>query len=293
MNLSSSLLEHLERTTGETLRGPRITTVSGGDINVAYRLQAAGIDWFIKLNRASLASMFAAEANGLQALASLNAIKTPRVITYGKHQQHAYLVLEYIHLTGLRGNSVRLFAQQLAALHREPQTYFGWHIDNTIGTTQQHNQRHNNWIHFWRDQRLGKQLQFAAEKGFTGKLQSQGEKLLEKLPIFFTNHDPQPSLLHGDLWAGNASSDDFGNPVIFDPACYYGDRETDLAMTELFGGFGADFYAAYQSEFPLDTGYSYRKTLYNLYHILNHLNLFGSSYLGQAENMIDQLLALT
>ena len=116
---------------------------------------------------------------------------------------------------------------------------------------------------------------------------------MSQLPIFFDGYTPAPSLLHGDLWSGNASSDPQGNPVIFDPACYYGDREADIAMTELFGGFGSDFYNAYQIEYPLDPGYKIRKTLYNLYHILNHLNLFGSGYLSQSESMIELLLAET
>lgn len=292
MNLSPALLQHLQQTTGETLRNPRTSSIGGGDINAAYRLQADGIDWFVKLNRASLVSMFAAEAAGLEELASSHTIKLPTVIAHGGHQQHAYLVLEYIPLTGLRGDSSRRLGQQLAALHRIRQPYFGWHTDNTIGSTPQHNRRDDDWIRFWREQRLGKQLQFAAEQGFTGKLQSQGEKLQEKLPVFFSTYHPQPSLLHGDLWGGNASADESGNPVIFDPACYYGDREADLAMTELFGGFGQDFYAAYQANYPLDADYSSRKTLYNLYHILNHLNLFGGGYLRQTETMINQLLAL-
>ncbi len=111
------------------------------------------------------------------------------------------------------------------------------------------------------------------------------------LAVLFVGYQPQPSLLHGDLWGGNAAVDTQGNPVIFDPACYFGDREADLAMTELFGGFGRDFYAAYQDFLPLDQGYATRKTLYNLYHILNHLHLFGGGYLSQSERMLERLLA--
>ena len=163
--------------------------------------------------------------------------------------------------------------------------------ENTIGSTPQHNNRHDDWVEFWRQERLGRQLQFAAGNGYGGVLQSQGEKLLERFQGFFQDYQPQASLLHGDLWGGNAAADGRGNPVMFDPACYFGDRETDIAMTELFGGFGAEFYAAYQAEYPLDAGYKVRKTLYNLYHILNHLNLFGRAYLAQANNMIEGLLA--
>lgn len=286
-----SLIRHLEREIGQDLQNHRLTSVGGGDINSAFRLQAAGVAWFIKLNRAELADMFAAEAAGLQELAGIGAVRVPEVICFGQFQQHAYLVLNYIELSPLHGNSASRLGQQLARLHRQPQAWFGWQRDNTIGSTPQHNRRHDDWISFWQQQRLGKQLQFTAANGYTGTLQSKGEKLLARVGSFFTDYQPQPALLHGDLWCGNAAADAQGNPVMFDPACYYGDREADLAMTELFGGFGRDFYAAYQAEYPLDAGYKTRKTLYNLYHILNHLNLFGRGYLSQANGMIEQLLA--
>lgn len=291
MTVSTSLIQHLKQTTGRDLQNHRLARVGGGDINTAFRLQATGIDWFIKLNRSSLLNMFAAEAAGLQELASLRQVKVPQVVLFGEHDNHAYLLLEYEALGSLRGDSASRFGCQLARLHRQPQAYFGWHIDNTIGSTPQHNDRRNDWVDFWQQQRLSKQLQFAAENGFTGSLQTHGLKLMEKLPAFFTRHWPHPSLLHGDLWGGNAASDSQGNPIMFDPACYYGDRETDIAMTELFGGFGPNFYSAYNDEYPLDPDYNTRKTLYNLYHILNHLNLFGGGYLGQANNMIDRLLS--
>ncbi|MCQ8105559.1 fructosamine kinase family protein [Methylomonas sp. SURF-2] len=291
MTLSADLLQHLQKTTGQALRNPRVSGVGGGDINAAYRLQSEDADWFVKTNRASLATMFAAEAAGLQELTAFNEVRVPKVIDHGQCGGQAYLVLEYLELTGLRGNSAALFGEKLARLHTHSQPFFGWHIDNTIGSTPQSNAQQADWIDFWQKQRLGKQLQIAENNGFGGKLQSKGEKLLAKIPAFFSAYRPHPSLLHGDLWGGNAAADQHGNPVMFDPACYYGDREADIAMTELFGGFGGDFYAAYQAEYPLDAGYPSRKTLYNLYHILNHLNLFGSGYQRQAENMMDRLLA--
>lgn len=286
-----ALIRHLEQQTGQALSDHRLTGVGGGDINSAYKLQTAELTWFIKLNRADLADMFAAEAAGLQELAGIGAVRVPEAICFGQCQQHAYLVLNYIDLGALRGPSASLFGRQLAQLHRQPQAWFGWRRDNTIGSTPQYNNRHDDWADFWRQQRLGKQLQFAAGNGYTGALQNRGEKLLERIGDFFTAYQPQPSLLHGDLWGGNAAADSQGRPVMFDPACYYGDREADIAMTELFGGFGRDFYAAYQAEYPLDAGYKTRKTLYNLYHILNHLNLFGRGYLSQANAMVEQLLA--
>lgn len=285
------LIRHLAQSTGQNLAEARLTSVGGGDINSAYRLQSQGIDWFIKLNRAELADMFAAEAVGLTELAGIGAVRIPNVVCHGQHQQYAYLVLEYIELRSLSAGAAALFGEQLARMHLQPQAYFGWSIDNTIGSTPQYNPRHHDWMEFWRDQRLGKQLQLAAENGHRGTLQKQGEKLQERLNSLFDSYRPQPSMLHGDLWGGNAAADSQGKPVMFDPACYYGDREADIAMTELFGGFAREFYAAYQAHYRLDTGYQVRKNLYNLYHILNHLNLFGPGYLGQATRLIDQLLA--
>lgn len=168
---------------------------------------------------------------------------------------------------------------------------FGFAQDNFIGTTPQPNGWKNSWINFWREQRLRFQLRLAAQNGYGGQLQTLGEKLLDTLPAFFDGYTPQPSLLHGDLWSGNHAFLADGTPVIFDPAPYYGDRECDLAMTELFGGYPADFYAAYSEAYPLHGGYAMRRNLYNLYHILNHANLFGGGYVRQAEQMMQRLLA--
>ncbi|QWF72171.1 fructosamine kinase family protein [Methylomonas paludis] len=291
MSQFNALLTHLEQQTGHSLQNHRLSSVGGGDINSAYKLQTANLTWFIKLNHAGLYDMFAAEAAGLQELAASASVRVPQLISVGQFGQHAYLVLEFIDLRPLHGASAGLFGEQLALLHRQKQAYFGWQRDNTIGSTPQHNPKYPDWLSFWQQQRLGKQLQFAAANGYGGNLQKQGGKLNAGLAALFRTYQPQASLLHGDLWGGNAGADQHGVPVMYDPACYYGDRETDLAMTELFGGFGPDFYAAYQAHWPLDAGYPARKTLYNLYHILNHLNLFGSSYLGQANNMIQRLLS--
>jgi fructosamine-3-kinase len=211
-------------------------------------------------------------------------------VVYGQSDTHSFLVLEHLELNRASPASERLLGQQLACLHQQVQPYFGWHRDNTIGSTLQCNQQNNNWLNFWREQRLGFQLQLAEKNGYGGHLQTSGERLCSELAALFIGYTPLPSLLHGDLWAGNAGADKQGNPVIFDPACYYGDREADLAMTELFGGFSRDFYAAYQDVWSLNEGYNMRKLLYNLYHILNHLNLFGGGYLRQAENIMTRLL---
>ncbi len=225
-------------------------------------------------------------------------LRTPRQRSAGGGCINSALVLEddarrYFVKTN-RASLVAMFAAEAAGLDEIRNTgtvRFGWGRENTIGSTPQINTPSDDWIEFWRERRLGKQLELAAHSGYCGRLQRQGERLLGKFAGLFAGYRPLPSLLHGDLWSGNYAADAEGNPVIYDPAPYYGDREADLAMTELFGGFGRAFYNAYQQAWPLDDGYRTRKTLYNLYHILNHLNLFGGGYLGQAESMIDSLLA--
>ena len=286
-----NIVKRIEHTTGHRLDNHRLTSVGGGCINSAYQLQTSERSYFIKLNQPQLLSMFEAEAAGLEEMGALNCVRVPQVICHGQADGHSYLALEYIELSSLRGQANQLLGKQLAQLHQHTQPFFGWHIDNTIGSTPQNNNREQDWLIFWQQNRLEQQLKFTTQNGFGGRLQDKGQRLSNNLHHFFEGYSPSPSLLHGDLWGGNAAADPQGNPVIFDPACYYGDRETDIAMTELFGGFGSDFFAAYQAEYPLDPGYKVRKTLYNLYHILNHVNLFGSGYLGQAESMIEQLLA--
>jgi len=234
--------------------------------------------------------MFEAEAAGLHELAAANAIRVPTPICSGTADGQSWLVTAYIEFGRGGRDSARQFGRQLADLHRQTSVQFGWFRDNTIGSTPQHNGYMGNWVDFYRQRRLRFQFELAARNGFAGSLQRKGERLMANLNTFFSSYAPQPSLLHGDLWGGNRAFDTAGEPVIFDPAVYYGDREADIAMTELFGGFGAEFYASYNEAWPLDDGYAVRKTLYNLYHILNHANIFGGAYAAQAESMIDQLL---
>ncbi len=264
-------------------------SVGGGCINTAARLKGEGRDFFVKFNTAKFAEMFVAEAEGLRELAATRTVRVPEPVCWGVAGDMAYLVLDYLDMrpTG----KAAAFGKQLAALHRITQAQFGWHRDNTIGATMQVNTPSADWISFWRERRLGFQLELARCNGCGGELQRLGESLMLQLQGFFDGHRPQPSLLHGDLWSGNHGYLADGAAVIFDPAVYYGDREADLAMTELFGGFGAEFYAGYRDAWPLDEGYATRKTLYNLYHILNHFNLFGDGYERQALNMLRQLLA--
>ena len=267
------------------------TPVGGGCINEAYRLEGRdGTCFFVKLNDARHMAMFGAEAEGLEAIAQSHTVHVPQPIAHGSSGRQGYLVLEYLEL-GARGNA-RQLGEQLAAMHRRTAENFGFTHDNFIGSTPQPNGWASDWIEFLRTQRFGFQLKLAKQNDHGGKLQDLGAALLEKLPVFFDGYTPQPSLLHGDLWGGNHAFLADGTPAIFDPAAYYGDREADIAMTELFGGYAGDFYAAYRATWPLDDGYAIRRELYNLYHILNHANLFGSGYARQAESMMQRLLAV-
>ncbi|MEJ2309618.1 MAG: fructosamine kinase family protein [Gammaproteobacteria bacterium] len=278
----------IEAATGETFRVRESRSTGGGCINQSLRIDDGGRSFFVKLNAASLLPMFEAESAGLEEMLASDSIRVPRPVCSGSGGGTAWLVMEYIPMGG-RSNGAQA-GEQLARMHRSQARAFGWKIDNTIGSTPQPNGWMNDWVAFWRDRRLAFQLELAARNGYGGALQAKGEKLLGCFARLI-DHAPVPSLLHGDLWGGNIGYDAEGNPVLFDPAVYYGDREADLAMTELFGGFGRAFYDAYNATWPVDSGYAVRKSLYNLYHILNHLNLFGGGYAGQAQAMIERLLA--
>jgi protein-ribulosamine 3-kinase len=265
--------------------------VGGGCINRCYCVEGNGQRYFVKLNEAETAEMFAAEAEALNALHATATVRVPVPVCHGTAGTSAYLALEYLELIPEGASAAETLGTQLARLHRHSGSHYGWHRDNTIGSTPQINTPNDDWLFFWRERRLGYQLRLAAQQGYGGALQRRGERLLNDLGRVLAGHAPPPSLLHGDLWSGNHAALRDGRPVIFDPACYYGDREADLAMTELFGGFSSGFYAAYRDHYPLDEGYRLRKTLYNLYHVLNHLNLFGGGYGAQAERMINNLLS--
>jgi fructosamine-3-kinase len=265
------------------------TAAGGGSINQAWRVQSDLGKLFVKVNTADGLDMFAAEAEGLQELSKAERLRVPVPRFWGLADGQAYLVMDDLEPGG-SGSAVEL-GEGLAAMHRITSHRYGWHRDNTIGSTPQINTMEDDWLDFWRQHRLGYQLSLAVNRGAGGQLYQRGQRLMGDLAYLFPGYRPQPSLLHGDLWSGNYAFTRGGRPAIFDPAVYYGDREADLAMTELFGGFSRDFYAAYENAWPLDEGYAVRKTLYNLYHVLNHFNLFGGGYLSQAQRMLDSLLS--
>jgi fructosamine-3-kinase len=262
---------------GKALGISSAEAASGGCIHQCYRVTVAGKPRFLKVNEERFADAFAAEGDGLAALRAAG-LRAPEPLGHGVAAEQAYLVLEYLELKS-EGDFAAL-GRMLAAAHRKPGPRFGWSRDNYIGSTPQPNGWCDDWAEFWRERRLRPQLELARSKGF-----DLGRVALDAV---LENHTPRPSLLHGDLWSGNAGFTNDG-PVVFDPAVYYGDREADLAMTELFGGFPREFYTAYEEILPLGDGYERRKHLYNLYHLLNHLNLFGGGYLRQVKATLSLL----
>ena len=297
MSLRESLSAEISRVSGRPFHELSRREAAGGCIHRALVLEGDGARWFVKLNDPTALPMFEAESDGLVALAEANAFRVPRPLCCGVIDGQAYLVLEHLHLrpvaehAGDRRKSrwdAIACGRALAALHQSRGAHYGWRRDNFIGATPQINLRSDSWPRFFATARLLPQVRRAAAHG--RELQDKGTLLAEKLPAFFLDDRPPLSLLHGDLWHGNVAMCG-DTPAVFDPAVYFGDREADLAMTELFGGFPQAFYAAYREVWPLAEGYESRKTLYNLYHVLNHLNLFGAGYLRQAERMIDRLLA--
>lgn len=280
---------HISAVTGEKFRVENRRSVSGGCINQGYQISEGSRSYFVKVNRAVDRVMFEAEALGLKQIWETQTIRVPQSICVGTEGNSAYLVLEWLDLKGGADSQAwEEMGRKLAALHcYQGKGEFGWDVNNTIGSTPQINDWTANWAKFWAEYRIGYQLKLGKRRG--GHF-PQGERLLAAIPELLGGHEPQPSLVHGDLWGGNASVMSGGEPVIFDPAAYWGDREVDLAMTELFGGFSAAFYRGYNAVWPLDGGYEERKSLYNLYHILNHFNLFGGSYELQANQMIQRIL---
>ena len=263
-------------------------SVSGGCINQGYQIKGDNQEYFVKLNQASKVEMFQAEALGLQQMIATKTLVVPQPICWGVAGSSSYIVLEWLDLG--RGNSSgwQEMGKQLALMHKggtNPQ--FGWNLNNTIGSTPQINDWKDNWADFFAEQRIGYQLNLAKRKdsGF-----SNVEQVVRAIRVQLADRQPTASLVHGDLWSGNADVTADGQPTIFDPASYYGDREVDIAMTELFGGFPASFYQGYNQQWQLEPNYKNRKNIYNLYHILNHFNLFGGGYGHQAQRMIREIL---
>lgn len=291
---AARLARAVEEATGEPFVNPSTEPVGGGCIHTALALSGAARGaqrYFAKVNESGLAPMFAAEADGLAALRAARSLTVPAVVARGSDDELAWLILEWLELGPLDAGSSATLGGALAAQHRLPQARFGWATDNFIGASVQANGWSDDWPAFWRDRRLHAQLRLAAANRLPSRMIDRGERLAADCGAFFRTYRPQPSLLHGDLWGGNAAALPDATPVVFDPAVHVGDREADVAMTELFGGFPRDFGAAYRAAWALDDGYRVRRELYNLYHVLNHANLFAGGYVRQSETAIEKLLA--
>ncbi len=284
-----TIAKEISKATGKEFEVKETRSVGGGCINQGYKIQSLDRQYFVKLNQASLVEMFVAEALGLKQMHQTQTLTIPYPVCWGTVGNSCYIVLEWLELGG-RSNSEAWskMGRQLAQMHQQgTSSRFGWKMNNTIGSTPQINTWMDNWGDFFAEQRIGYQLRLAKTRG--GNFPDT-DRVIAAVKEHLADREPVPSIVHGDLWSGNASVTVDGEPVIFDPATYYGDRETDIAMTELFGGFPQSFYQGYNQQWELDSGYKKRKNIYNLYHILNHFNLFGGGYGSQANSMIRKIL---
>jgi protein-ribulosamine 3-kinase len=259
---------------GHPFRVKSVQPATGGCINRSFVVGDGRECFFLKVNGAAALAQFAAEADGLNALRQAN-VRAPAPVAHGAAGDETYLLMEYMSMREPRTGDYVGLAEALATLHQSSASSFGWPQANFIGASHQVNPWTASWMDFWRNARLARQLELAAQNGHGGLLQSLGERLLAALPQVLGGHVPRPALVHGDLWHGNVGFLANGTPTLFDPAVYFGDREVDIAMSELFGGFPRVFYDAYFERLPVDEGYAARRDLYNVYHLLNHLNLFG------------------
>jgi fructosamine-3-kinase len=263
-----------------------IREVKAGDSHKAYKISDGKQHFFVKINEKIHLTNFEVEVDGLEHLSNTQLFKVPNFICTGLVSNHSFLVLEYINMSQGNEQSWFHFGQTLAELHKtQTQQMYGWQEDNFIGLTPQSNLWQKKWSCFFAEQRIGCMLQLLSEKGL---VLANIDTVVESIKSLLTGHNPKPSMLHGDLWQGNTGFHK-NQPVLFDPAFYFGDRETDLAMTELFGRFPVQFYQGYADIWPLEVDYEYRKPIYQLYHVLNHALLFGGHYIESAKITLKNL----
>ncbi len=288
--LTASFLRQFENVLGKTLRQKihirRISPISGGSINLAARVDTTSGIFFLKANDAfRYPQMFEKEARGLQILKNAGVITIPEVVLTGEEEGQSFLVLRFIESKLMSVDFWEKFGTALAKLHWNTSERFGFAEDNYIGSLVQSNKEHNRWTDFFIEERLEVQLKMAMD---SGKMSETENSLFKN---FFSKYesavnDEQPSLLHGDLWSGNFMVGNNGEPCLIDPAVYYGNREMDLSMTKLFGGFDDKFYEAYNAEFPLTSGFEERMEMHNLYPLMVHVNLFGGGYVSQVKAIL-------
>jgi len=258
--------------------------VHGGDINQVYQLHTSEGTFLIKINPSSLPELFEKEAKGLELLRKHSGFRIPSVITVDTSGNDDFLLMEYISSGKKTARYWQEFGEQLARMHKQTQEHFGLDHHNYIGSLNQSNKFHEKWSSFYFNERILIQLDLLVEKQQLSLTVQQLNTLNERIDWLFS--DEPPSLLHGDLWSGNCMADEQNNPVLIDPAVYYGHREMDLAMTRLFGGFDDQFYRAYHQSFPLEENWRNRVEICQLYPLLVHANLFGGHYIKSCKDII-------
>jgi len=283
--LRSSIERALSSKFGGGVSIHQTASVGGGCINDTFAIETTHGPFFVKSRSKAPEHFFEREREGLQRIAATHTIRVPQPILNSAEIEASdasdFLILEHIESAAPASDYSEMLGRSLAAMHRATSETFGLNTGNYIGLTPQSNSPKPSWAEFFATQRLEFQLNLLEEKSrATAELRTLLAKLISRLDKLVGGHAPVPSMLHGDLWSGNIMSDESGAPVIVDPAIYYGDREADLAMTELFGALDSRFYDSYAEAWPLSEGYEDRKEIYNLYHLMNHVNLFGLSYLS-------------
>jgi fructosamine-3-kinase len=276
----------LSQKTAKEISILKASSLSGGSINMAFRLETNAGNFFMKYNRAeTYPGMFQQEARGLELLFKAGNIPVPEVIACGEAGKDTFIILEYIDSSGQAHNFWTDFGRNLAALHRHSAEQFGLDHDNYIGSLKQYNDQYDSWVDFYREQRLLVQIEMASQ---SGQLPSATRKSFDQLFKRLDNIFPEeaPSLIHGDLWSGNYMLNDRGQAAIIDPAVYYGFREMDIGMSQLFGGFDPEFYRAYHESWPMEPGWRERVDICNLYPLMVHVNLFGGGYLNSVESIL-------
>jgi fructosamine-3-kinase len=278
----------LQKRFGENFAIKEISPEFGGSINESFRVSTTQGNFFMKRNDAQrFPDMFQREAAGLNLLRASSDFKIPEVVLWGEVEEHAFLIIEYIKKEPNTLSFWKTFGRNLAHMHKQTHEFFGLNHNNYIGSLPQQNTQKTSWADFFVSERLVPMVSRAHENG---KLDIDTVKKFEKLCFKMNELFPNeaPALLHGDLWSGNYVCTLNDTPGIFDPAVYYGNREMDLAMMHLFGGFHVDTYKAYQEVYPLEAGWKQRVDLCNLYPLLVHVNLFGGNYVKQVKQVVNQ-----
>jgi fructosamine-3-kinase len=290
MSLELEQASAIARKLGLDEHGLSVRPIGGGDIAKSHLLEASDARVFLKSLPLGQSGLLSAEADGLQAISETHTVRTPRRIGRGVHGDTAWLALEFLQLETRTPSCDARLGRELAAMHGHCGERFGWHRNNYIGLTAQRNEQSDDWGDFFAEQRLAPQFERVARREPDGRWAAISHAVLEAWSRVSAGHRPEPCLLHGDLWRGNAAQIGDDTPVVYDPAVHYGDRECDLAMTHLFGGFDDAFYAAYDSAWPLPDGAAERRLFYKLYHMLNHANLFGGPYLEASQRLCGRIV---